>query len=153
MIIRPWIMYTTVRYPQRSAQKQDAWYLYRTPFIPPSQLSPSRLPRSIDRQPIGLDIPLIPRMPLNPFELRPGAHVPPLLNLRQHNLHQILVLHWLPRCVLPPVAAPVDAPRGDAVDGVLAVGDDLAVAVQGDDVQGARDGGEFGALVGLACAG
>jgi len=35
----------------------------------------------------------------------------------------------------------------------LAVGDDLAVAVQGDDVQGARDGGEFGALVGLASAG
>ncbi len=92
-------------------------------------------------------------MPLNPLELRPGAHVPPLLNLRQHTLHQILILHRLPRCVLPPVAAPIDAPRGDAVDGVLAVGDDLAVAVQGDDVQGARDGGEFGALVGLASAG
>ncbi len=92
-------------------------------------------------------------MRFNPLELRPSAHVPPLLNLRQHTLHQILILHRLPRCVLPPVAAPIDAPRGDAVDGVLAVGDDLAVAVQGDDVQGARDGGEFGALVGLASAG
>jgi len=92
-------------------------------------------------------------MPLDPLKLRPGAYIPPLLNLRKHILHQILVLDRLPRGVLPPVTAPVDAPRGDAVDGVLAVGDDLAVAVQGDDVQGARDGGEFGALVGLARAG
>ena len=108
-----------------------------------------RLPRPINRQPIGAHVAGMVGVALDPFELALHAQGAAPLDLGQDALDEVLVLDRLARGRLPPVPAPVDVPAGDAVDGVLAVGHDDDVAVVRHHVERALDRREFGALVGL----
>ena len=93
------------------------------------------------------------RVPLDPLELGEQLQTLSLLDLGEDGLHKVLVLHGFSGRGLPTVFAPVDVPRRDAVDGVFAIGDDLAIAISGHNLQCAEDGGKFGSLVGLSRAG
>jgi phage head maturation protease len=62
-----------------------------------------------------------------------------------------LVLDGAIAC-LPAVPLPVDVPLGDALDRILAVGADLEVLLQVDDLEGAEDSCELGTLIGLRFA-
>ena len=93
------------------------------------------------------------RVPLDPFEF--GEHLQrlPLLDLGEDGLYKILVLHGFPSGGLPAVFAPVDVPQRDAVNGIFAIGDDLAVAISGHNLQCSEDSSKLGSLVGLPRAG
>ena len=93
------------------------------------------------------------RVPLDPLEF--GQHLQrlPLLDFTKEVLHKVLVLHGFPGRGLPPVLSPVDVPRRDAVDGIFAIGDDLAIAITGHNLQCSEDGSQLGSLIGLSGAG
>ena len=92
-------------------------------------------------------------MPLDPLKPRLHPQPIPLLNLPHHTLHQIPILHFPARGRPPVIFPPVDVPGCDAVDGVFAVGEDVQGAVSWGEFEGAEQGGELGALVGLAGGG
>ncbi len=81
------------------------------------------------------------RVSFNPLKTRLHSTRIPLSNLRQHILHNILILDGFTGRRLPSVPSPIFEPDGDAVDGVFGVGyyDDVAVA--GGDFECAEDGG------------
>ena len=80
-------------------------------------------------------------MPLHPLKRCLRAVLLPLLQLRQYQLYQIPVLNRFP-CRRPPVFLyPGHAPLGDALDGVLGVGEDKDFAVDWGNVDSAKDGG------------
>jgi hypothetical protein len=113
----------------------------------------SRLLSPQHGQTIRRQIPWVLMMPLDPLERRLATHFFPCADLLQHLLDDVFVLDWFPVRRRPILLLPGLEPGGDAVDGVRGVGEDDGVEMMGGEVEGSKDGGEFGALVGLPGAG
>jgi hypothetical protein len=100
---------------------------------------------------IGGDITLVCVMTLDPDELGSPTLGLPLIEPVAHELDKILVLDGAAACS-PAIAFPVDVPLRNALDRVLAVSTNLEVLFQVDDLEGAEDRCELGALIGLGFA-
>ena len=90
-------------------------------------------------------------MSLDPFEIRPGFQHLPFFDLAEDILDQVLVLYRFSCCRFPPVLPPVNVPIGDAINSVLAVGDNARVSIARDDLKGPQYCCQLCALIGLPC--
>ena len=102
---------------------------------------------TIDRQGISFHITRMVRMAFDPLERGSRLQRPPLFHLAQDVLHQVAVLHRLPRRCLPSVAPPVDMPERDTVDGVSAVRDDRDIRVPRNGIECSPNRRQFGTLI------
>lgn len=106
--------------PASLAHPRSFAFPHHSPLIPSSGRNPQpRIPRPLNSQRIRRHIPGILRMTLTPLKLRLRATHPPLLDLVDERLDEVLVLDGLARAVDPAVSPPVDEPLRHALDRVL----------------------------------
>lgn len=86
-------------------------------------------------------------MPLNPFKTCLSLQLIPLVYFQKNVLNDVLVLHRFAGRCLPSISAPVNIPRGDAVNGISAVGDDYDVSIPWDDLERSQDCSELSTLI------
>lgn len=118
--------------------------------------APNTSPRSLLRQlrsrygeTIRRDVPRILGMSLDPCEYRLGTFNLPRIDTLPHCLHEIFVLNRFSSGRVPVFLHPALIPHRYAVDGVLAVGDDLNILVFRRNLEGPQNRCEFGTLVRL----
>jgi hypothetical protein len=92
-------------------------------------------------------------MPLDPMERRLHAAFLSFLNHFDYNLDDIPIIDVFVERGAPVIPAPVLVPHSHAIDAVFAISVDGDLAMIGGDFERAKDGGQLGAVVGLAGAG
>ncbi len=99
---------------------------------------------------ISFNIPQLIRVPFDPFEKRLNHQWITFLDFCKNILHKIFIFDRLPCRSPPPILAPIDVPRRDAVNGIPTIGDDANIPMSGHYLKRSQYRSKLRPLVGLS---